>query len=356
MEVRLDLLGDFRAGAPMVKAIGELDGFKGRWEALGRLTPERLSSLRRVATIESVASSTRIEGLTLSDAEVDRVLSNPEIQGFESREAQEVAGYAELMELIFDSWPEISLTENHLLRMHSNLLKHSGNHERHRGKYKTLPNRVEAFDPSGKSLGVVFETAEPSDAPAMTRELIDSTRTELEGGHYHPLLTIGVFVVRFLAIHPFQDGNGRLSRALTTLLLLRSGYLYVPFSSLERVIEENKDGYYLALRRSQATLDSELPDLESWLDFFLDCLLEQKERLERKLGDLRLLKPLAPLSEKIMGIVRGQGRCTVREVVALTGANRNTIKRHLSQLLRSGDLVLLGRGKGSWYELNRGSE
>lgn len=350
----MDLLSEFRASSQMVGTIGELDSFKGRWEALGRLAPERLSSLRKVATVESVASSTRIEGVTLSDPEVDQLLSNLEIRFFKTRDEQEVAGYAELMELIFESWPEIPLSENHLFQLHTTLLKHSNKDERHRGRYKTLPNRVEAFDPEGQSLGVVFETASPFDTPGLTRELVDTTREELDSGSSHPLLVIGAFVVRFLAIHPFQDGNGRLSRALTTLLLLRTGYLYVPYSSLERVIEENKDGYYRALRRCQATLATASPDLEPWLRFFLDCLLQQKERLERRVGDEQLLRPMPPLSEKILEIVRMQGRCTVREILALTGANRNTIKHHLSRLVQAGQLVLHGRGKGSWYEAPRG--
>jgi len=347
----MDLLKGFRASPRTVKSIGELDAFRGRWETLGRLAPERLSTLRRVAALESVASSTRIEGVTLSDREVERLLSNIEIQSFETRDEQEVAGYADLMETIFGSWPEISLTESHLLGLHSTLLKHSDKDTRHRGKYKTLPNRVEAFDASGKSLGVVFDTASPFETPALTRELVDSTRAELERDQHHALLVIGSFIVRFLAIHPFQDGNGRLSRALTTLLLLRAGYAYAPYSSMERVIEENKDAYYLALRRTQATLKGDEPDLEPWMDFFLDALLAQKSRLEGKLDDLRLLEPLAPLSEKILEIVRDQGRTTVREVVALTGANRNTVKTHLSRLVTAGQLVLHGKGKGSWYEL-----
>ena len=239
----------------LVRMIGALDEFKGRWEALGDLAPERLNALRKIATVESVGSSTRIEGVTLTDDEVAKLLSGLDPTSFRSRDDQDVAGYAELMKLIFESWGDLPLTENHILQLHSILLRYTDKDERHRGKYKTLPNSVEAFDENGRSLGVIFEPATPFETPRLMDELVAWTQEALESARYHPLLVIAVFIVRFLAIHPFQDGNGRLSRALTTLLLLRAGYGYVPYSSLERVVEENKNAYYLALRRAQSTLD-----------------------------------------------------------------------------------------------------
>ena len=199
-------------------AVAEIDEFKGRWAALGNLAPERLSALRRIATIESVGSSTRIEGVKFTDDEVEKLLSGIDIKSFRSRDEQEVVGYAELMELVFESFAEITLTENHIRQFHGVLLKYSEKDARHRGEYKKFPNSVEAFDEEGRSVGVVFEAATPFDTPRLMRELVDWTRDALDAGEHHPLLAIGVFVVRFLAIHPFQDGNGRLSRALTTLL------------------------------------------------------------------------------------------------------------------------------------------
>ncbi len=333
----------------LLRSIGAIDEFKGRWEVLGNLAPERLSAMRRIATIESVGSSTRIEGVRLTDNEVTKLLSGLHIRSFRTRDEQEVAGYAELMELIFESWGEIALTENHIKQLHGVLLKYSHKDERHRGHYKAQPNSVEAFDEEGRSVGVIFETATPFDTPRLMEELVSKTRSSLEAGEHHPLLVIGLFVVRFLAIHPFQDGNGRLSRALTTLLLLRSGYRYVPYTSLERVVEENKSEYYRALRSAQATLEADQSRLDDWLTFFVRCLAKQKEALEQKVNRERLMAPSAPLSEKIMDIVRKHGRVTVREAASLTGANRNTIKDHLKQLLKTGHLTRRGRGRGTWY-------
>jgi len=334
----------------LVKVIGAIDEFKGRWEVLGQLAPERLSALRRIATIESVGSSTRIEGVRLSDDQVNQLLSGLDMRSFRTRDEQEVAGYAELMELIFESFDEIVFNENHVKQLHGVLLKYSEKDVRHRGHYKTQPNSVEAFDSEGRSVGVIFETASAFDTPRLMEELVSWTRTSLETEEHHPLLVIGVFVVRFLAIHPFQDGNGRLSRALTTLLLLRSGYRYVPYSSIERVVEENKDEYYRALRSAQSTLDADESRLGDWLTFFLRCLAKQKQVLEQKLKRERLMAPLAPLSEKIMDIARKHGRVTVSQAVALTGANRNTIKDHLKRLVKAGRLARRGQGRGTWYE------
>jgi len=346
----MDSLNKIMVTPELVRAIGEIDEFKGRWETLGNLAPERLRGLRRIATIESVGSSTRIEGVRLTDDEIERLLSGVRTESFRTRDEQEVAGYAELMNLIFGSFADIPLTENHIHQLHGVLLKHSHKDERHRGHYKKMPNHVEAFDEDGRSLGVIFETATPFDTPRLMEGLIASTNRALTEDRHHALLTIGRFVVRFLAIHPYQDGNGRLSRALTTFLLLRAGYSYVPYSSLERIVEDSKDLYYTALRRAQATLDGDESQLIDWLTFFVRCLLRQKEVLERKIERERLMPPMAPLSEKLLSIVLEHGRVTVREAAVLTGANRNTIKDHLKRLVDGGRLRRHGRGRGTWYE------
>lgn len=334
----------------LLRLIAEIDEFKGRWEALGSLAPERLSALRRIATIESVGSSTRIEGARLRDHEIEKLLSGLAVSSFASRDEQEVAGYAELMELIFESYADIPLSENTIRQLHGILLKYSHKDERHRGSYKTLPNNVEAFDADGRSVGIIFETATPFDTPRRMEALVGWTDAALAERAHHPLLIVAVFVVRFLAIHPFQDGNGRLSRALTTLMLLRAGYRYAPYSSLERIIEDSKDEYYLALRRAQATLDGDESQLVDWIVFFVRALHRQQEVLERKIEQERLMDPLAPLSAELLAIADAHGRVTVRDAVALTGANRNTIKDHLGKLVAAGRLKRLGRGRGTWYE------
>lgn len=275
----------------ILRLIAHIDEFNGKWRVIGNLHPEWLNSLRHIATIESVGSSTRIEGATLSDKEVEVILSGVGVQTYQSRDEQEVAGYEYVMQEIFASWRDIPFTENYIKQLHAMLLRYSDKDVRHRGEYKKFPNHVEAFDASGKSLGIIFHTATPFETPQKMHELIHWTRTALEDKILHPLLVIGIFAVVFLAIHPFQDGNGRLSRILTTLLLLQSGYSYVVYSSLESIVEANKDSYYLALRRTQATLKDVHPDWAPWLVFFLHTLHEQTRRLQKKIDDKNEYKP-----------------------------------------------------------------
>jgi Fic family protein len=340
-----------RVSSDMVQLISEIDEFKGRWEALKNLTPHRLSSLRKVATIASVGSSTRIEGARLSDAEVEELLSNISRPSFRSRDEEEVAGYADAMNLVFDSSGDIPISENHIKQLHHVLLKHGTKDARHKGEYKKLPNNVEAFDATGKSMGVVFETASPFNTPFFMKELVRWYDAEQKDRLNHPLLDIGAFIVHFLAIHPFQGGNGRLSRVLTTLMLLQQGYQYVPYCSLESIVEENKDRYYLSLRKAQASIKTGRHDLDDWLRYFLSALKKQKDILQDRIKQEKNLSTadLPALSRTILQIVRNREQSTVSDLVTLSKANRNTIKKHLKSLVEKHLIKQQGIKKGAWY-------
>jgi Fic family protein len=302
--------------------ISKLDEFKGAWRALGTLAPDRLLALRRVATIESIGSSTRIEGSKLSDQAVQALLAKIELKSFATRDEQEVAGYADVMELLFSSWEHIPFNENHIMQIHRDLLAYSSKDERHRGKFELM------------------------------RELLEWVRHTRDSQAMHPLLIVAVFVVVFLEIHPFDDGNGRLSRILTTLLLMQAGYVYVPYSSLESVIEQNKQAYYIALRQTQGTIRTAAPQWQPWITFFLSSLVSQVKRLEVKIEREHLLLAALPkLSMDLLTIARAHGRLTVAGAQAQTGANRSTIKLHIQKLMATGQLAQRGVGRGTWYEL-----
>ena len=336
----------------LLKFISKIDEFKGAWRALGTLAPERLSKLRHVATIESIGSSTRIEGSKLSDREVEQLLSNLQIKEFSTRDEQEVAGYAQVMDLIFSSWDEIPFTENYIKQLHQRLLGFSSKDEWHRGQYKTSSNSVAAFNEKGEQIGIVFETATPFDTPRLMTDVVEWVATEINKGELHPLIIIALWTVIFLEIHPFQDGNGRLSRAITTLLLLKTGYAYVPYSSLESIIEQNKEGYYLALRQTQGTIRTESPNWQPWFKFFFQSLAAQVKRLEKKVEHEKIvLAPLPDLSLKIVELAREHGKITISEVIRLTGANRNTLKVHFRKLTQLNHLEQHGQGRGVWYSL-----
>lgn len=337
----------------LLKLIAEIDEFKGKWEALKNMSPERLRQLRKVATIESIGSSTRIEGAKLTDMQVETLLSHLSSTSFKTRDEQEVAGYAEAMDLIFQAYEDLHITENHIRQLHHTLLRHSEKDEPHRGNYKKLSNHVVARDAQGQDIGIVFETATPFDTPRDMEELVRWTSKATTENSLHPLLIVAVFVVVFLAIHPFQDGNGRLSRILTTLMLLRAGYSYVPYASLESVVEDNKDLYYKALRRTQTTLKSDPPDWEPWLGFFLRCLKKQKSNLAAKVEREKVSddSSLPALSVQVLTLLRRHERLTIAEIVNHTGASQNTLKKRLRELVEAGRIQRHGKARATWYSL-----
>jgi Fic family protein len=337
--------------AEMTRLIGELDDFKGHWRRVAEVRAEKLAQLRQVTTIESTASSTRIEGVELSDTEVARVLEGVHVDSFRARDEAEVLGYGELLNLIFESHSAIALTENHVKQLHGTLLRHSEKDERHRGRYKTLDNHVVAKHPDGTE-EIIFRTTSPFDTPRRMTELVTTTNAALEERQVHALVVIARFVVAFLAVHPFQDGNGRLSRALTTLLLLQSGYDYVPYSSLERIIEENKTQYYAALRTSQVAMRDVAADFGEWLIFFLRALRAQKASLESKLEVETSMLHLSGVQEQIVDFVRTSGRGTSTNIGEKLGVPYRTVRYHLDILVGRHILEAHGEKKGRYYTIS----
>jgi Fic family protein len=339
----------------LLKLIAEIDEFKGKWEALKNMSPEQLRQLRKVATIESIGSSTRIEGAKLTDMQVETLLSNLSATSFKTRDQQEVAGYAEAMDIVFQAYEDMTITENHIRQLHQTLLRHSNKDERHRGEYKKLDNHVVAINEHGKEIGVVFETATPFNTPHEMEELVRWVNKAIAENSLHPLLIVAVFAVVFLAIHPFQDGNGRLSRILTTLMLLRTGYSYVPYASLESVVEDNKDLYYKSLRRTQTTLKTDDTDWEPWLGFFLRCLKKQKTNLAAKIEKEKASDDttLPVLSLQVLELLRKHERLSIAKIAEHTGANQNTLKVRLRELVSIGRIQRHGKARATWYVLNR---
>ena len=353
--MRIPLPPDLQPTNEMLRLIGSIEEFKGEWRALGSLDPDTLRSLRRIATIESAGSSTRIEGAKLSDSEVEGLLGGLGKESFQSRDEQEVAGYAYVMDSIQTAWSDLRIAESILLQLHRDLLRYSDKDERHRGQWKSLDNHVAAFDADGKQVGVVFETASPFETPMLMEKLLAWHTNEETDPILHPLLRIAVFNVVFLAIHPFQDGNGRLSRVLTNLMLLRSGYAYASYASLESVIEHNKEAYYLALRRTQTSLQKEA-DWEPWIIFFLRSLKSQTERLRERLSSSEpktsltpLPDDLSPLSKRLLKLLSERDTLSVGEAADLLEANRNTLKDKFGELVELGYAERRGKGRGAHY-------
>ena len=357
--MRIHLPPDLQPTNEILSLISTIDVFKGEWRAFESLGPETLHSLRRIATIESAGSSTRIEGAKLSDAEVENLIGRLGKESFQSRDEQEVAGYAYVMESIQTAWQDLRISESILLQLHRDLLRYSNKDERHRGQWKTLDNNVAAFDADGKEVGIIFETASPFETPMLMEQLLSWLTKEENDPVLHPLLRIAVFNVIFLAIHPFQDGNGRLSRVLTNLMLLRSGYAYASYTSLESVIENHKDAYYLALRRTQTSFQ-EQADWEPWVLFFLRAMKFQIERLRERLSDSPPSSiqnspsvSLSPLAERLLTLLQERQTLSVGEAEKALEANRNTLKNKFTELVENELAELHGKGRGAHYRPTR---
>jgi len=331
----------------MLSQIAEVELFKGTWTAFEHLQPEQLKALRKTSTIESVGSSNRIEGNKLSDAEVEKLLSRIDRKSFKSRDEEEVAGYAKLMDIIFDDYEVIPLSENYIKQLHRVLLQHVGKDEKHRGEYKKFSNSVTAYDANGKEMGIVFETAEPFDTPRLMTELVEWTQRNLNDPFLHPLIVIGVFIVHFLAVHPFQDGNGRLSRLLSTLLLLKNGYKWIQYVSFEHEIESRKSEYYQALRACQTQRPNE--DITIWINFFLNALRNIQTQLMIKLEQSGIETQFSPREKAILTIIQNYSGIKSSEIADKLNIPNPTVKRILSDLQSKGMIEKQGSSRSTVY-------
>lgn len=348
MEKKLNF--DFKTTQQVINRISSIDSFKGRWTTIEKEENRYLKQLRHIATIESTGSSTRIEGATLTDAEVEKLLKSVKISKLKSREEQEVVGYYETLDVILDNFSNIPLTENYIKQFHGMLLKHSNKDSRHRGEYKSLSNKVVAKYPGGKQ-SVIFNTTEPHLVKKEMEELLDWTNKAFEKAELHPLIIIGAFVYEFLSIHPFQDGNGRLARLLTTLLLLKYEYLFIQYVSFENLIEERKKDYYKALMTGQKNRYKKNEKIDQWEIFFLNCMTSLISKLEKKYETYS--KKGAYLNDrqkKILNVIKKQAPVKLADVLtALTDIARNTLKKDLLYLVQQNTISKMGQGRSTVY-------
>jgi Fic family protein len=354
LEKKLDL--GFALNQKVLSLVASIDRYKGGWAGRERREGRVLKELRTMATIQSIGSSTRIEGATMTDGEVQKLLKSVKITRMKTRDEQEVAGYYETLALIYDNYGSIPLTESYILQLHGLLLKHSEKDSRHRGHYKQLSNEVVASYPDG-SQRIIFRTTEPYLVEAEMRSLLDWAEQKFTDGSIHPLLVIALFIYEFLSIHPFQDGNGRLSRLLTTLCLLQQGYAFIQYISFENHIEEHKREYYHALMEGQRRRGKADECIAEWLLFFLGSLKNLTEKLDDKYE--RFKKTAGYLNKRqkaVFAFIKEKGPVKMADILScFPGIPRGTIKTDLAAM-RSDDLIIMaGSGRGSVYSADAGA-
>ena len=330
--------------------INTIEALNGQWISGARLDPQALGRLKRSVLITSTGASTRIEGAKLSDEDIEGMMRGLSVQRFTDRDVQEVKGYYELLNNVFDSWKHIKFNESTIKHFHKELLKYVDKDEKHRGEYKKQENKVQMINENGQSIGVLFDTTPAYLTPKEMQESVEWTIGALENKSYHPLLTIGNFLVEFLNIHPFVDGNGRISRIVTNLLLLKSGYEYMPYISHEKLVEDNKAEYYIALRRSQKTIKKKSENITPWLNFFFDILLEQSKRAVELLSKENIEKLLSPKQLAVWNYIVTVPEATPAEISKHANVARPTINQALDKLLRLKKIERIGLGRTTRYK------
>lgn len=329
--------------------IAQIEQLKGRWIQGATLSPQFLSRLKRSVLVTSTGASTRIEGAKLSDEEVDKLMGGLSFEKFADRDEQEVKGYFELLQNIFDAWDGLNLNENTIKHLHQELLKYVKKDTLHRGKYKSKENQVRMVGPEGHDMGILFDTTKAYLTPKEMNELIDWTKDVLKEEKYHPLLIVGNFIVEFLNIHPFEDGNGRLSRILTNLLLLKEGYLYMPYVSHEKLIEDSKPDYYMALRTSQKTFKTKNEEITTWLEFFLNILLTQSQMAINLITQDNIEILLSPKQLAVWQYLQEVNDASPNEIAEHAHVARPTVNQVLNKLTGLKKIERIGEGSSIRY-------
>ena len=325
--------------------ISKVDRFDAAWSQIEKREGQTLKQLKAIATVRSVGASTRIEGSKMTDAEVEVLIEKLKISKLEERDEQEVAGYFEAMDTITESYKDIEITEGNIKNLHSILIAHSEKDAWHRGDYKQVSNTVEANHPDG-SKQIVFTTTDPG-LPTITamQELLVWYHSDRE---ILPVIKAALFIYDFLSIHPFQDGNGRLSRLLGTLLLLRHGYSWIKYVSFEHEIENRKAEYYKVLMQTQKQRPGE--QVDEWVIFFLGCLSNIQDQLMDKLNTkASSITQLAPREKNIMAYIENHPGSKSGEIAGKLDIPLSTVKKMLTAMVEIKLIIKYGVGAGTNY-------
>ena len=330
--------------------VAQIDELKGQWTAGAKLSPQILGRLKRSVLVTSTGASTRIEGALLSDEDIEKLMRGISIQKFADRDKQEVKGYFEILQNVFDAWQTLRLNEGTIKHLHQEMLKYVDKDKLHRGQYKKKENKVHMIDAAGKSAGILFDTTPAYLTAKEMQELVEWTQEALGKENFHPLLVIGNFIVEFLKIHPFEDGNGRISRILTNFLLLQAGYLFMPYVSHEKLVEDNKPDYYMALRKSQRTLTTKREDISVWLEFFLTVILSQARSAVKLLTEEDIGKILSPKQLSVWEYLQTVEEATPGEISKKAKVARPTVNQVLDKLMHLKKVERIGLGRTTRYK------
>jgi len=344
---RRDYLDQLLFNHSIVRLLGQIQEYKGKQELYKQQTPEILGALKQAAVIQSTESSNRIEGIYATDKRISELVKLKSAPM--NRSEAKIAGYRDVLETIHSSAEHISLTPNSILQLHRDLLKLATGAD---GNWKQVDNYIKEILPTGAEI-IRFEPTSAWQTPEAMEELVRAFKIARDKKQIHDLILIAAFILDFLCIHPFPDGNGRMARLLTLLLMYQSGYEVGRFVSLEKIIEDTKEQYYETLQLSDMGWHESQHNIIPWIEYFLTTILAAYQRFEERVGVID--KPgrgwkarrVETSVEHMLGdfsIADIQERCP--------GVSRPTIQRILNSLSQKEIIECIERGRNArWRKL-----
>ncbi|HXV77540.1 MAG TPA: Fic family protein [Candidatus Polarisedimenticolaceae bacterium] len=326
----------------ILSVISQADQMRGKWSAAIPIGEGRLQRIREATAIRSIGSSCRLSGIGISDHDVAGILRG---QSVVLPDSASVRGYARAMGFPLGNG---LLEPATLQRLNAVVL---GQDESRPSAWRTHPSHCETFDSEGHATGRVIQILPSRLIEEKIADLVTWFELEMRERARHPLIAIAAFYLGFLAISPFELGNGRTIRVLVGLLMRRAGYDYVPYASLERHMEDLREDYYEALDRTQSGIWTGDADFSPWLDYFMELLDRHRRKLEKKIELERGSSLMTPLQRTIVDTVREHGTVDARLLLQATGANRNTLKDNVRRLVTDGWLEKTGERRATKYRL-----
>ena len=328
----------------IVNMLSSLHEFKGKQELYIEAESDVLTALLDIAMIQSTKASNKIEGIYTSDERLEAlVMEKAEPR---NRSEEEIAGYREVLAIVHDSYEYIPIRPNNILQLHRDLYSFSGSDTG--GRFKNTDNVIAESGKDGQQR-VRFIPVPAFQTPEAMENLCNEFNNAIERAEYDPLLLIPMFILDFLCIHPFNDGNGRMSRLLTLLLLYRSGYIVGKYVSMEMLIEKTKETYYEALQNSSIEWHSNQSDYTSFVRYYLGVVLKGYNEFQDRIEHLKYRKlskadRVKAVFEKKLGIVKKSDIATLCPDISET-----TIERTLKELLEAGFIEKVGKGRATGY-------
>ncbi len=324
---------NFKITNKIYNLITNIDSLNSEFRIGEKISHQTIKRLTQSVIITSSWASNRIEWNKLTDEEIEKLYKEMKIKKLKTRDQQEVVWYIELLELVFNSYNNMIFNEWLILQFHSMMLKYIKKDVWHRWKYKFWPNRVEARDKEWNLIKIIFDPTDPAFTEIEMKELIYRTTQELQKKEIHPLLIIANFIFEYLAIHPFQDWNGRTSRILTNLLLLQQWYLFIPFVSHEKLIENRKLDYYIALWKSQQTWKTNLENPSDWIIFFLEIIKQQVQEAINISRKDNIEPFLSKIQQQVWNIILENEEISRKDIQEKTWFSYDTIGQVIKKLI-----------------------